>query len=126
LILSGSRGLSDFDRPHRLVASYFYALPLFAHETGWKKQLLRGWGISGISVFQSGLPFSIMDSNAGSAYAALTTIPTTASLAPGATIALGYSSGSIGSRINAYLNIAAFKPAPVIGDDGSQHLSRTL
>jgi hypothetical protein len=119
LILSGSRGLSDFDRPHRLVASYFYALPLFAHETGWKKQLLRGWGISGISVFQSGPPFSIMDSNAGSAYAALTTIPTTASLAPGATIALGYSSGSIGSRINAYLNIAAFKPAPVIGDDGA-------
>ncbi len=119
LTLSGSRGLSDFDRPHRLVASYLYALPFFAKETGWKKQLLSGWGISGISVFQSGLPFSIMDSNAGSAYAALTTIQTTANLAPGATIASGYSSGSIGSRLNGYVNIAAFKPAPVIGDDGA-------
>ena len=119
LVLSGSRGLSDFDRPHRLVASYFYALPLFVSEIGWKKQLLSGWGISGISVFQSGLPFSIMDSNAGSAYAALTTIQTTASLAPGATIASGDSNGSIGSRLNGYVNIAAFKPAPVIGDDGA-------
>jgi hypothetical protein len=126
LVLSGSRGLSDFDRPHRLVASYFYALPLFGNEKGWKRHLLNGWGISGISVFQSGLPFSIMDSNAGSAYAALTTIPTTASLAPGATIASGYSSGSIGSRINGYLNVAAFKPAPVIGDDRAATAFGTL
>jgi hypothetical protein len=33
-------------------------------------------------------------------------------LAPGATISNGYSSGSIGTRIDGYLNPAAFLPAP--------------
>jgi hypothetical protein len=60
----------------------------------------------------------IMDSHAGSAYAALTTIPTTTSLARSAAMASGYASGSIGSRINAYLNMVAFKPRR-IGDDGA-------
>jgi Carboxypeptidase regulatory-like domain len=125
LNLNGSRGLSDFDRPHRLAVSYVYNLPLYAKSKGWKQKALAGWAISGVSVFQSGLPFSIIDSSAGSAFDALTTIPnTTASLAAGATLASGLTSGSIGSRLGgngqqSYLNINAFSAAPVIGDDGA-------
>jgi hypothetical protein len=78
-----------------------------------------------VSVFQSGLPFSIIDSSAGSAFDSLTTIPnTTASLKSGFTLANGLTSGSIGSRLGgngqqSYLNANAFVAAPVIGDDGA-------
>jgi len=130
LNLNGSRGLSDFDRPHRLAVSYVYSLPFFSKATGWQRKALGGWNISGVTVFQSGLPFSIFDSSAGSAFDSLTTIPnTTASLAPGASLASGLTSGSIGSRLGgtdangnplpSYLNSSAFVAAPKIGPDGS-------
>lgn len=115
---SGSRGLSDFDRPHRLALSYFFGLPFFDRAAGLKGRLLGGWTISGVTIFQSGTPFSILDSAAGTAYDGPATIPTTASLAPGASLSNGLTQGSIGNRLDGYLNLAAFQPAPVIGDDG--------
>jgi hypothetical protein len=125
LNLNGSRGLSDFDRTHRLAVSYLYNLPFYAKSKDLKGKIVGGWALSGVSVFQTGLPFSIIDSSAGSAFDALTTIPnTTASLASGATLASGLTSGSIGSRLGgngqpSYLNIRAFVAAPIIGDDGA-------
>jgi Carboxypeptidase regulatory-like domain len=111
--LDASRGLSDFDRTHRLAVSYRYDLPFFSSSEGVKRQLLAGWAISGITIVQSGLPFSVNDSGAGSAFLGLGSVTTlTGSLAPGATISNGYSSGSIGTRIDGYLNPAAFLPAP--------------
>jgi hypothetical protein len=120
LNLRGSYGLSDFDRTHRLAISYLQHLPFFTHSTDWKGKLLGGWSASGVIVFQSGIPFSIFDSGAGSAYVGLTTVPgDTASLAPGATLASGLTSGSIQSRLNDYVNINSFQKAPIIGDDGA-------
>ena len=120
LNLNGSRGLSDFDRRHRLAVSYLQDIPLFSHAPGWKGKLLGGWSVSGVTLFQSGLPFSIFDSGAGSAYVGLTTVPgTTPSLAPGAGLSSGLTSGSVQSRLDHYLNINAFQKAPVIGDDGA-------
>jgi hypothetical protein len=123
LNLSGSRGLSDFDRKHRASISYYYELPIFEHVSDWKGRLLGGWAISGVTVVQSGLPFSILDSAAGTAFAGVTTIQTTASFANGATLGSGLTSGSIGSRLgtsgqagSGYLNFNAFQPAPVIGN----------
>ncbi|MBV8052054.1 MAG: TonB-dependent receptor plug, partial [Acidobacteriaceae bacterium] len=81
---------------------------------------LGGWSVSGVSVFQTGTPFSIYDSGGGSAYVGLTTVPgVTANFAPGASLASGLTSGSIESRLNHYLNINAFQKDPVIGDDGA-------
>jgi hypothetical protein len=128
LNLNGSRGLSDFDRPHRLAVSYVYSLPFFTKVQGWQHKVLGGWNISGVTVFQSGLPFSIFDSSAGSAFDGLTTIPnTTASLKSGMSLANGLTSGSIGSRLGgtdtngnplqSYLNFSAFKAAPVVAND---------
>jgi hypothetical protein len=120
LNLRGSYGLSDFDRRHRLAISYLQHLPFFTHSTDWKGKLLGGWSASGVTVFQSGTPFSIFDSGAGSAYVGLTTVPgTTALLAPGATLSSGLTSGSVESRLNGYVNINAFQKAPIIGDDGA-------
>src|SRR5277367_5190318 len=112
--LNDSRGLSDFDRTNRLVVSYRYDLPFFKSAEGLKHRLLGGWAISGITIVQSGAPFSVLDSGAGTAFLGEGSAPgvLTASLAPGETMAEGLSSGGIGTRINGYLNPAAFTPAP--------------
>ena len=120
LNLRGSYGLSDFDRRHRLAISYLQNLPFFTHSSDLKGKLLGGWSVSGVTIFQTGTPFSIFDSGAGSAYVGLTTVPnTTPNLAPGATLASGLTSGSTQSRLNGYININAFQKVPTIGDDGA-------
>lgn len=59
--LLADRGNSDFDNRHRYVGSYTYELPLFRDSKGILRQTLAGWGVSGITTFQSGLPFNITD-----------------------------------------------------------------
>jgi len=114
--INASRGLSDFNRPHRLAVSYAYDLPFFMHSTGIKKAALGGWQISGVTIFQTGIPFSIFDSSAGTAFLGQGSTPLLgASLAPGATVASGLSSGDLKSRVaNGYLNPSAFAPAPLV------------
>jgi hypothetical protein len=113
--LQDSRGLSDFDRPQRLVASYVYELPFFRHSAGFIHGALGGWQVSGITVLQSGLPFTILDTAGGSAFIGTGSTSTlTASLASGATIAGGYTSGGIHSRLNGYVNINNFVTAPLL------------
>jgi hypothetical protein len=112
--INASRGISDFNRPHRLAVSYAYDLPFFGHATGAKKAAFGGWQVSGVTIFQSGLPFSIYDSSAGTGFLGQGSTPLLgASLTPGATIGGGLSSGNIHQRAaNGYLNPAAFTPAP--------------
>src|SRR5215469_12015932 len=114
--INASRGISDFNRPHRLSVSYAYDLPFMKHATGAAGLLLGGWQISGVTIFQSGLPFSIFDSSAGTAFLGAGSTPLLgASLAPGATISGGLSSGDIHSRlVNGYLNPPAFMAAPLV------------
>src|SRR5260370_38369621 len=64
-----SRGLSDFDRRHRFVASWVYQLPFFATASGLTKGALGGWEASGVLTLQSGTPFTVVDPAGGSAYA---------------------------------------------------------
>jgi hypothetical protein len=53
------RGPSDYDRTHRLVISYIWDLPGF--KRGLANNLLGGWSISGVTSFQSGAPFTIIN-----------------------------------------------------------------
>jgi hypothetical protein len=112
--LADSRGPSDFDRPHRFVVSYTYSLPFFSGTSGLTREALAGWQVTGITIIQSGAPFSVIDSAAGSAYVGpgyTTTL--TGNLAPGGTIGKGYTGGGIQSELNnGYLNAANFTPAP--------------
>jgi Carboxypeptidase regulatory-like domain/TonB dependent receptor len=111
--INASRGISDFNRPHRLSVSYVYELPFFEHASGAVHALLGGWAVSGVTIFQSGSPFSIYDSSAGTAFLGQGSTPLLgASLAPGATVASGLTSGDIHQRINGYLNPVTFTPAP--------------
>lgn len=59
-------GRSDFNREHRFVISGVYDLPKSKSESGVARALLNDWQIAGIAVFQSGLPFSVID-NPGNA-----------------------------------------------------------
>jgi len=53
------RGNSDFDRRHMFTINYVYDLPIFRDATGAVGTLLGGWELSGITVFQTGLPITI-------------------------------------------------------------------
>jgi hypothetical protein len=114
--LDASRGLSDFDRTHRFTVSYRYDLPFFKGESGWKGVLLQGWALSGITIAQSGTPFSVTDSAGGSAFLVLGFTPLTlgGQLAPGSTLASSLTSGDIHKRIDGYLNTTAFTTAPLL------------
>jgi hypothetical protein len=123
--LANSRGLSDFDRKHRFVVSYRYDLPFFKNATGFTHRALGGWAVSGITIFQSGTPFSVLDSAAGTAFigGGLEAGTSGAQLAPGGSIAAGQTSGDIHNRVNnGYLNLANFTTAPILpvadGGDG--------
>ena len=113
--LKNSRGFSDFDRTHRLAVSYRYDLPFFASSTGFTHAVLGGWAISGITIIQSGTPFSINDSLAGSGFLGSGYTPTlTGSLVSGASISSGYTHGDIHNRLNGYLDVTKFEPAPLL------------
>ena len=52
---------SDFDRTHVINFSYIYALPKYYGENTFKGKLADGWSIQGITIIQSGQPYSIID-----------------------------------------------------------------
>ena len=60
-----SYGNSDFDRTHVFTVTYHYDLPTFAHSNGALKQVLNGWGFNGLTVYQSGQPYSVIDFSGG-------------------------------------------------------------
>jgi hypothetical protein len=116
--VAAQRGVSDFDRTHRFVLSYSWNVPGPEHATSAAVQKLgNGWSMSGIVTLQSGLPFSILDSAAGTLFGPAT-LYRTADLAPGATLNDARRSGSVSSRVNEFFNAKAFVPAPFVPDGG--------
>jgi carboxypeptidase family protein/TonB-dependent receptor-like protein len=62
--VAAERGRSNFDVPHRLSASYSYALPFgkgrrYLADDGWVSTVLTGWETHGIITLQSGRPFTV-------------------------------------------------------------------
>ncbi|MGH9839245.1 MAG: carboxypeptidase regulatory-like domain-containing protein [Blastocatellia bacterium] len=109
--LRQARGPSDFDRTHRVVVSFTYAIPRFGfgwNDTAFGKVLFDGWEIAGIALAQSGVPFTIADSTSGTLFG----VAGRASFAPGATAATATKSGSAQSRLNQYFDPAAFIRVP--------------
>jgi len=116
--VAAQRGVSDFDRTHRLVMSGTWNLPgLEDARNAAVQKLGDGWSISGIVTLQSGLPFSILDGAAGTLFGPAT-LYTTGNLAPGATLRDASRSGSVSSRVNEFFNTKAFGPGPFIPDGG--------
>jgi hypothetical protein len=59
--LRSAYGSADFDRTHVFNFSYVYQLPKFFGGSTLKGKLADGWAIQGITVIQSGQPYSIID-----------------------------------------------------------------
>jgi hypothetical protein len=51
------RGLSDYDRTHRLTLAYLWTIP--GPRSSWWKYALGGWSVGGITTLQSGTPFTV-------------------------------------------------------------------
>jgi hypothetical protein len=60
-------GNSDFDRTHVLTVTYHYELPKLATAHRWAGQLANGWAFNGVTVLQSGQPYSVIDFSGGAA-----------------------------------------------------------
>jgi outer membrane receptor protein involved in Fe transport len=55
------RARSLFDRTHRAVFSYVYELPLMREQHGFLGHILGGYQISGVTTFESGVPFTALN-----------------------------------------------------------------
>ena len=108
---------SDFDRPHRLVVSWNWELPVgrghrfLGGASPALNHLVGGWAISGIATYQSGLPFSTFDSTSGGAFGA--TAIGTGNFTCGS-ISQAYTQGSTTARITNYLNPACFTTSTTV------------
>jgi hypothetical protein len=97
------RAVADFDRTHRFVTSFNYELPfakmLHIDDHGFGRAA-NGWEVDGFVTFQSGSPFTLIDSSANN-------LEDTdgingfnfATLAPGKTLASALTHGSVQSRV---------------------------
>ena len=55
-----NKGSGGLDRRHVFNVSYVYALPFAKHTSNMAaRTIIGGWGISGITVFQTGLPLNV-------------------------------------------------------------------
>jgi hypothetical protein len=52
-------GLIDLDRTHMFSLNYVWEMPFLKDRQGFAAAILRGWQISGITSFQSGLPLTV-------------------------------------------------------------------
>ena len=59
--LRSGYGLSDFDRKHVLDFTYSYQVHKFFSDESLKGKVANGWSLNGITVLQSGQPFSVID-----------------------------------------------------------------
>jgi hypothetical protein len=61
LNLRGSYGSSDYDRTHVINFTYVYKIPGFAKQNSVADTIFGGWELVGLTVLESGQPYSIID-----------------------------------------------------------------
>ncbi len=64
VILGGDRnerGLSSFDRTHRASITYVIRSPFFDKQNGFAGRLLGGFQLTGITTFESGVPYTVFN-----------------------------------------------------------------
>lgn len=98
--LRSNYGPSDFDRRHRFVTSFVYDLPKVGFDSKVVRALLNNFQLNGIATFQTGTPFSIIESNG-------TSVIQRANFAPGFNGQIE-GSGATTDRLGGYFNTAAF------------------
>lgn len=61
LNLRSAYGSADYDRTHVFNFSYVYQFPKFFNSESLKGKFTNGWALQGVTVIQSGQPYSIID-----------------------------------------------------------------
>ena len=61
LNLRSGYGSADFDRTHVINFNYIFRVPDFAGKTSLQGKFINGWSLVGVTVLQSGQPYSIID-----------------------------------------------------------------
>lgn len=64
IILGGDRlerAVGQFDRPHRASFTYVYEIPFLREQRGPLGRLLGGFQLSGVTTFESGVPFTVIN-----------------------------------------------------------------
>ena len=59
--LRSAYGSADFDRTHVLNFNYAFKLRNFARESSLQGKIVNGWALVGLTVLQSGQPYSVID-----------------------------------------------------------------
>ncbi|HSS18629.1 MAG TPA: carboxypeptidase-like regulatory domain-containing protein [Pyrinomonadaceae bacterium] len=104
-----NKARGDFDRPHRLVVSYAYDIPM-PKDSFFDNAAFKGWTVSGIVTYQKGLPFSVTDGNSGGLFG---TAGGTAQFLCGR-ISDAYTRGTTSQRLDHYLRTECFGTAPTL------------
>ena len=110
--LRAERSLAAFDIPNNLVVSYVYDLPfgkghsLLGKASGISGKLISGWGMNGISSFQTGAPLSFtMATNNTNSFGGTPRPNVTAGCAK-------TTAGSAQSRVGSWFNTGCFSAPP--------------
>jgi hypothetical protein len=118
-------GLSPAFRPQRVTINYNWNLPFGSHQ-GFLDKLTSGWNLSGVTVVQSGVALTVLDTRGGTVYGfgAGTVVNSTAQFVAGMTNANVATTGGDEARLGGailggpgWLNKAAFVSTgpPTIG-----------
>jgi hypothetical protein len=119
-------GPSNNTAPQQLAVNYSWALPWKG--SGMKGRLIGDWSLSGVTITQSGTPMTLQDAQGGTIYGGAGN--SRAQYCDGMSARNAGTSGSVGKRINAFFNQAAFADTtyslqntpgcslPILGDDG--------
>ncbi len=105
-------GPVTFSHPQRFIINYSYNLPFGTH-TGLLGTVANGWNVSGVTTVQDGTPLTITDQNAGTVFDLGDYDTPRAQMCPNTTYRSIATPGGMISRLNNYLNINAFCPAPI-------------
>ncbi|MGE0447117.1 MAG: TonB-dependent receptor, partial [Vicinamibacterales bacterium] len=101
-------GPSDFDRTHRLTASFMLNGPAAGRPGSWLSAVISHWNLAGIFTYQSGTPFSVIGNPTRNAFFAQVARPRV-SFAPGMTLEDAVNDGPVQDRLDNYFNVAAFQ-----------------
>jgi len=109
-------GADFFVREHRLIANYTYQFPSPKNLSSPRGRILGGWGLAGVTTFQSGHKLLVLfDPNGRNIFGQLAD---RASLSGACAKGHYLTPGSVTSNLGAYINVNCFtKPAAFSADD---------
>ncbi len=117
---SRANGPADFDRPQRLSIALSQDLPNH-FQSGIPKAILNHWTVNGMFVVQSGTPLSVTNATSGQGLGGADSSPTASLYSNVVSGVPLINSGANDSKLNNYINKAAWSKAPTgtVGDSGS-------